>query len=141
LYRKLPGIPPATFSMVDARDVAEAMWPAAQKARRGERYRVAGRHMSMGHLFQKLEQVSGIAAARWNVPLPVLHAMAAANEIWAGITKRSAFISLATVRLTSHERERTRFNHEKSGENWGFSFDRSRRLSATRSVGTNRTAG
>ena len=30
LYRKLPGIPPATFSMVDARGVAEAMWLAAR---------------------------------------------------------------------------------------------------------------
>jgi len=108
--------------MVDARGVAEAMWLAAQKGRRGERCRVAGRHMSMGHLFQKLEQVSGIAAPRWNVPLPVLRAMAAANEIWAGITKRSALISLATVRLTSHERERTRFNHEKSGRELGIPF-------------------
>jgi len=48
LYRKLPGIPPATFPTVDARDVAEAMWLAAQKGRRGERYLVAGRHMSDG---------------------------------------------------------------------------------------------
>jgi len=122
LYRKLPGIPPATFSMVDARDVAEALWLAAQKGRRGERYLAAGRHMSMGDLFQKLEQVSGIEAPRWNVPLPVLYAMAAANELWAGITKKSALISLATVRLMSHERERTRFNHEKSGRELGTQF-------------------
>jgi nucleoside-diphosphate-sugar epimerase len=88
LYRKLPGIPPATFSMVEAREVAEAMWLAAQRGRRGERYLAAGRHMSMGDLFQKLEQVSGIAAPRWNAPLLVLYAMAAANEIWAGITKK-----------------------------------------------------
>jgi nucleoside-diphosphate-sugar epimerase len=123
LHRKMPGIPPATFSVVDARDVAEAMWLAAtQKGRRGERYLAAGRHMSMGDLFQKLEQISGIAAPRWNVPLPVLYAMAAANEIWAGIAKRPALISLATVRLMGQERERTRFNHAKSERELGIQF-------------------
>ena len=55
LHRRLPGIPPATFSVVDARDVAEAMWLAAQRGRRGERYLAAGRQMSMAELFQKLE--------------------------------------------------------------------------------------
>jgi|SRR5208283_5313045 len=122
LHRKLPGIPPATFSVVDARDVAEAMWLAAQKGRRGERYLAAGRHMPMGDLFQKLEQISGIVAPRWNVPLPVLYVMAAANEIWAGIIKRPALISLATVRLMGQERERTHFNPEKSERELGIQF-------------------
>jgi nucleoside-diphosphate-sugar epimerase len=122
LYRKLPGTPPATFSVVDARDVAQAMWLAAQKGRRGERYLAAGRHMSMGEVFQKLEQVSGIPAPRRNVPLPVLYAMAAAKEIWAAITKRPALISLATVRLMGQERERTRFNHEKSERELAIHF-------------------
>ena len=122
LHRKLPGIPPATFSVVDARDVAEAMWLAAQKGQRGERYLAAGRHMSMGDLFQKLQQVSGIPAPRWNVPLPVLYAMSAGNEVWAAITKRPALISLATVRLMGQERERTRFNHEKSERELGVQF-------------------
>jgi hypothetical protein len=63
---------------------------------------------------ERLEQVSGIPAPRWNVPLPVLYAMATANEIWAGIAKRPALISLATVPLMGQERERARFNHEKS---------------------------
>jgi dihydroflavonol-4-reductase len=31
LHRRLPGIPPATFSGVDARDVAEAMWLAERR--------------------------------------------------------------------------------------------------------------
>jgi dihydroflavonol-4-reductase len=85
LHRRLPGIPPATFSVVDARDVAEAMWLAAQKGRRGERYLAAGGHMAMGDLFQKLEQISEVPSPRWTVPLPVLYAMAAANEIWLAL--------------------------------------------------------
>jgi hypothetical protein len=34
LNRRLPGVPPATSSVVDARDVAEAMWLAAVYGRR-----------------------------------------------------------------------------------------------------------
>jgi len=108
--------------VVDARDVAEAMWLAAQKGRRGERYLAAGRHMSAGDLVEKLEQVSGIPAQQWNVPRPVLYAMAAANEIWAGITKRPALISLATVQLMGQERQRTRSSHEKSQRELGIQF-------------------
>jgi dihydroflavonol-4-reductase len=48
--------------------------------------------------------------------------MAAANEIWAGITKRPALISLATVQLMGQERERTRFNREKSERELGIQF-------------------
>ena len=48
--------------------------------------------------------------------------MAAANEIWAGITKRPALISLATVQLMGQERERTRFDHEKSERELGIQF-------------------
>jgi hypothetical protein len=42
----------ATFSLVDARDVAEAIWLAAQKGQRGERYLPGGRHMPMGIQFR-----------------------------------------------------------------------------------------
>lgn len=72
------------------------LFAAAQKGSRGERRLAAVRHMAMGDLFQKLEQISEVPSPRWTVPLPVLYAMAAANEIWTGINKRPAPISLAT---------------------------------------------
>src|SRR6516164_3721347 len=81
---KLPGIPQATFSVVDARDVAEAHWRAASRGRRGERYLAAGRHMSMEELFRVLEQVSGVVGPRFRVRFPLLFALAAANELWSG---------------------------------------------------------
>jgi nucleoside-diphosphate-sugar epimerase len=122
LHRRLPGIPPATFSLVDARDVAQAMWMAALNGRRGERYLAAGKHVSMGELFQNLEKISGVPAPGWNVPMPFLYGIGAANEIWARITKRPALISLATVRLMRQERDRTHFNHEKSERELGIQF-------------------
>jgi nucleoside-diphosphate-sugar epimerase len=122
LNRRLPGIPPATFSVVDARDVAEAMWQAARKGQRGERYLAAGRHMSMGELFQKLEKLTGVPGPRRNVPVPFLYALGVANEMWARVNKRPALISLATIQLMGQERERTRFNHEKSERELGIQF-------------------
>jgi nucleoside-diphosphate-sugar epimerase len=122
LHEKLPGIPPATFSVVDARDVAEAHWRAALAGGRRERYLAAGRHMSMGELFGILQQISGVAAPRFNLPLPLLFALAAASEIWAGVRRKSALISLATVRLMKSEYGRTHFNHEKSRRELGLSF-------------------
>jgi len=122
LNRRLPGVPPATFSVVDARDVAEAMWLAAIHGRRGERYIAAGRHMKMGELFQELERLSGVRAQRWVVPTQLLYAIGAANEVWARVSERPALISLATVRLMARERDRTRFDHRKSEQALGTRF-------------------
>ena len=122
LNRRLPGVPPATFSVVDARDVAEAMWLAAIHGRRGERYITAGRNMKMGELFQELERISGVRAPRWGVPRQLLYAIRAANEVWARVSGRPALISLATVRLMARERDRTRFHHRKSEQALGIRF-------------------
>jgi nucleoside-diphosphate-sugar epimerase len=122
LHKKLPGIPPATFSVVDARDVAEAHWRAALNGRRGERYLAAGRHMSMGELLRILEQISGVPGPRFNVPFPMLYALAAANELWARVSRKPALVSLASVRLMKSERDRTHFNNDKSQRELGVAF-------------------
>src|SRR6516225_3547436 len=81
--RKLPGVPPGSFSVVDARDVAMAMWLAALHGRPGERYLAAGRHMAMSDLFQMLERITGISAPRRKVPVPLLFVLGAFGEVWA----------------------------------------------------------
>jgi dihydroflavonol-4-reductase len=122
LNRSLPGVPAATFSVVDARDVAEATWLAGIHGRRGERYIAAGRHMQMGELFQALERLSGVRAPQWGVPTQLLYAIGAANEVWSRVSGRPALISLATVRLMARERDRTRFDHRKSEQALGIQF-------------------
>jgi dihydroflavonol-4-reductase len=120
--RKLPGIPLATFSLVDARDVAEALWLAVLKGRRGERYLAAGRHAPMADLFQQLECVTGVRAPRTTVPTPVLFGLAAVQELWARLTGMPALLSLATVRLMAGERDRSHFDHTKSERELGVRF-------------------
>jgi dihydroflavonol-4-reductase len=120
--RKLPGIPPASFSLVDARDVAEAMWLAATNGRRGERYLAAGRHMPMSELFQILERITGIPAPRRKVPVPMLLLLGAFGELWARLTGKPALISLATARLMVNERDRSHFDNAKSERELGLKF-------------------
>jgi dihydroflavonol-4-reductase len=122
LHRKLPGIPPASFSVVDARDVAEAHWLAAVQGQRGERYIAAGRHMSTEQLFHTLEKLSGIPFPKFKVPSPVLFAMGAATELYARLGGKPALIRLATLRLMMRERNRTHFSHEKSRRELGLLF-------------------
>ena len=112
----IPVLPPQSAAVVDARDVAEAMWLAAQKGcevnatspRDGPcRW---GCSSETGTGLQKrvaaMERGFCRFSRRWQPRR---------NLGWH--YQRSALISLATVRLMRHERERTRFNHERAGEN------------------------
>ena len=122
LHRKLPGIPPGSFSVVDVRDVAEAAIRVAEKGKRGERYLAAGQAVSMGDLFNELEQVSGVRAPRNKVPMPAVYVIGALSELRARITRQPALISWATVQLLVSEADRQRFDHHKSERDLGIRF-------------------
>ena len=120
--RKLPGIAPGTFSVVDARDVARALIASAERGRRGERYLAAGRHMTMADLLKTYEQVTGVPAPKGKLPPLLLLAIATVSEAMARLTGKPTLLSLATVRLMLREAERTRFDHAKSERELGVSF-------------------
>jgi dihydroflavonol-4-reductase len=122
LHRRLPGVPPATMSFVDARDVAAAEIAAAAQGRRGERYLAAGRCMTLAELFPKLEAVSGVPAPRRALPLPLMYAVAAVQELRARLTGAPALLSWASVRSLHREAGRTRFDHGKSERELGLVF-------------------
>lgn len=122
LKRKLPGIPPGSFSVVDVRDVAEAAIRVAANGNRGERYLAAGRAVSMEDLFRELEQVSGIRAPRNKVPMAALYVIGAISELRARITGQPALISWSTVQLLVKETGRQDFDHRKSERELGIRF-------------------
>jgi len=119
---KLPGLVPGAFSVVDARDVAQAMLLAARKGRRGERYLAAGRSLTMAELARDLERVSGVPAPTRPVPFAALYALAGAGELWHRLTRRPLLISLATVRLMAREREKSHFDSSKAERELGVTF-------------------
>jgi dihydroflavonol-4-reductase len=122
MNRKLPGATPGTFSVVDARDVANAAVVAAEKGRRGERYLAAGRHMGMRELMGVYERVTGVKAPTRSIPGAALMAIAGLAELGGKISGKPVLISRSTVKLMLREAERTRFNHAKSELELGLTF-------------------
>jgi dihydroflavonol-4-reductase len=120
--RKLPGLVPGSFSVVDARDVAHAMLLVAENGKRGERYLAAGRHMTMADLFPALQRVSGVPAPTRPIPLPMLLLLAGASELWARVTGQPVLLSWATVRLLNREAGRSKYDHRKSEQELGLQF-------------------
>jgi dihydroflavonol-4-reductase len=122
LNRRLPGVPPGGFSVVDARDVADAMIRAAERGARGQRYIAAGNPMTMCELFNALEKVSGVPAPRQKVPIAALFLIGALSELRARITGKPALISWATVQLIARDGNRNRYDHSKSERELGIRF-------------------
>ena len=122
LNKRLPGIPPATFSIVDARDVAAAQIAAAHRGRRGERYLAAGRNMALTELFPLLQQVSGVPAPAAKLPMALLFVIAALQEATARVTGKPVLLSWAAVKGMAREAGRTQFNHAKSERELGVQF-------------------
>lgn len=119
---KLPGIPPATFAFVDARDVAQAEILALKQGRRGEHYLAAGRHVAMAELMQLYEKTTGVAAPRRRIPAAALWLIAGIQEAVARLTGRPALLSLAAVRNMRNEFDHSRFDPTKSQAELGLSF-------------------
>ncbi|WP_314830667.1 SDR family oxidoreductase [uncultured Streptococcus sp.] len=122
VHKKLPGIIPGSYSVVDARDVADCEILAMQYGRQGERYLAAGRHMTMEELLKNLEAVSGVAAPTRRIPLFLLNIIAQYNELYHRLTKRPILLSKAAVTSTEEEYLRTHFNSAKSQNELGAHF-------------------
>jgi nucleoside-diphosphate-sugar epimerase len=120
--RKLPGLVPGSFSVVDARDVAAFSISAAERGRSGESYLCAGCHMTMFELAAALERATGVKAPRFRIPFALLFVIAMGYEAYAKLTGRPILISLASVRLLARENERSRMSHDKSQREIGISF-------------------
>lgn len=121
LSRKLPGVVDASFSVVDARDVAMVMVAASMRGTAGRRYLAAGRAMHMRDLMAATAQVSGIPAPKRRLPRALLIAIACTQEIYARLSGRPVLLSLATVRNIRSDRAR-RFSDQRIREELGIQF-------------------
>lgn len=119
---RLPGIPPGSFSIVDARDVAKAMILAREKGRRGERYLAAGQHMTMAELIPLIARITGAQAPTRKIPLLLLYLVAAGNEAFSRMTGKPVLLSWATVRTIAREAGRSHYNPKKSEQELGMEF-------------------
>jgi len=122
LRGKIPGILPGAFSIVDARDVAEAMTLVALKGRRGERYLAAGRPVTSADYMASLAAISGAKLPTRKISRSALFAVACVSECWARLTRRPVQLSLAAVRLLDRRVDQLQFDHSKSKKELGLEF-------------------
>lgn len=97
LRRRLPGIVDGGMSVVDARDVAQAMLTAVEKGRSGERYIVSARYCSMEDLLKVLESVSGIPAPGFHIPYIVMLLYATIAEVVGRLTGKPVLVTRSSV--------------------------------------------
>jgi len=119
---KLPGVPPGSVSLVDARDVAQAMIRAHRQGRRGERYLAAGRHLTMAQFLPMIGVALGRDLPKRRIPLALVYLIAAVSEIKARLTQKPVLFSWAMARALSSENERSRFSAAKSEAELGLRF-------------------
>jgi dihydroflavonol-4-reductase len=99
LHRRLPGIPPGGFSVVDARDVAQAMLNAVERGKSGERYIVNNRYHSLGEILHLLETITGVPAPTRRIPYPLALAVGWLSETRARLTGTESAATINGVRI------------------------------------------
>lgn len=118
---RMPATPPGSFAFVDARDVAGAILAAAENGRRGVRYLAAGRHMTIRDIAKGYAAITG-RKVPGAAPMAAVLALAAAQEVWARISRRPVLLSLASARTLRDEAERSRYDHSRSKAELGLRF-------------------
>lgn len=105
LGRKLPGVLPGGFSVVDVRDVAQAMINAVERGKNGERYIINNRYHSMEEIFAMLEKVSGVASPTMRIPGAAALLFAYVGETFARLRGVESSISINGARTLLSRRE------------------------------------
>jgi dihydroflavonol-4-reductase len=119
---RLPGVIDAHLSYVDARDVAKACVETALSAKRGARYVVAGRRVSLAEAYAVLARVTGVPAPTRRIPYLALAVTAALNEAWARLSGRPVLIGLATYRNLREQGAHNRYDSSPAERDLGIRF-------------------
>jgi dihydroflavonol-4-reductase len=105
LNRKMPAYLDTGLNWVHVRDVAIGHILAAEKGRAGERYILghAEGNLSMKEAFAILNQITGIAAPKWQIPYGVALGVAYVDEGISKLTGKAPKAPLAGVRMAFYK--------------------------------------
>lgn len=98
--RRIPGYVEGGASFCDVRDVARAHAEALERGRVGEVYTLGGHNLTTTEMIERVCALSGAPAPR-KMPFSAAMALAAAEEITAGLQKRRAAITRDLVRSSA----------------------------------------
>lgn len=107
MAKKIPGIVDGGISIVDARDVAEAMIAALEKGRPGEKYIVAGEFYTLEEVLKGLEKASGVPAPKMRLPFGLVLVVAFIQETIGRLTGRQVLMTRESVRTLHGQHKMT----------------------------------
>lgn len=99
LAGKLPGVPPGGTSIVDARDVADAMVTMLERTVPNERFIVAGRYHTIREVLDAAMDAAEKKRIGFSLPAWMALGMGHVTEAWARITKGTPMVPLEGVRM------------------------------------------
>ena len=100
--RRMPAYVDTGLNIVDVRDVAEGHILAAERGRRGEKYILGNRNMTLKEILDTLSRLTGLPSPRLRLPHWVPLAAAAADTFAARLTGRVPRVPLEGVRMARH---------------------------------------
>jgi|GEM_PF-3880959 len=78
--------------------------------------------MSMSDLVPLITRAAGVTAPTRAIPMVLMHLLAAANELYARISRRPVLLSWAMARTVASENDRSRYDPDRSVMELGLTF-------------------
>jgi dihydroflavonol-4-reductase len=103
--KSLPALIEGGFNWVDVRDVVDGALAAEAKGGTNESYLLSGSWHSARQLGEFGEEVTGVAAPKWTVPMGVARALAPLGDLWGHAFQMEARLNsdaLAALRASRH---------------------------------------
>jgi dihydroflavonol-4-reductase len=117
LNRRMPAYIETGLNFVDVRDVAAGHLLACERGRVGERYILGCENLTLAHLFERLEKLSGVPAPTRRIPYALAMAAGVVTTGVASITGREPRAPLDAVRMA---RKKMWVSHEKAARELGY---------------------
>lgn len=103
IMRKMPAYIDTGINIVDVRDVARGHILAYQRGKRGERYILGNRNVTLKELFKSLAGVTGLAAPRVKLPYGLAMTLAQVDYLFSvKLLSKAPRIPVAGVRMARH---------------------------------------
>ncbi|MSQ13046.1 MAG: NAD-dependent epimerase/dehydratase family protein [Dehalococcoidia bacterium] len=118
LRRRIPAYMEAQLNLAPVEDVAQGHLLAFQKGRKGERYLLGGRNMTLREMLSTLAALTGLPAPRLRAPQAVALAAAYVDDLLEGrLLRREPRIPLEGV---FHAGRRVKVEHAKASRELGY---------------------
>lgn len=108
---RYPAMVEGAYDFVDVRDVAATALRAERIGRRGERYLVSGRRLTLNELAEEVAVASGTPPPSWTCPMWLARGAAPFSTVWGTLTGRRPKFTGASLQVL---RGNSRFDGSKA---------------------------